>query len=112
MYRGGLLNGVPFFTQPGGPFTKVLPELAQGEIWPDFPGPSQMVYSYGPWVQPSCLHPQHEYTIIQDFDYVLNQPVQLITCSVCSFIQRAVYGTAPNGMPELYDPTLYAVIVA
>ena len=111
MYNGGKLNGTIFFTQ-SAPFQPVTPGLPQGAPFPDWPGAGSMVFSYGPWVQPGCLHPQHQYTIIQEFDYVLNQPVQLITCSVCSFIARAVYGTAPNGMPELYDPNLYAVIVA
>src|ERR1700690_2882083 len=100
------------FSQPGGPFTAVLPGLPQGEPWPDWPGAGSMVYAYGPWIIPGCLHPCHMYKIIPEYDYDLGQPVQLLTCNACTYCQRAVYGVLENGMPELYDPLLYAVIVA
>lgn len=105
------LNGVPFWTQPGGPGTQVFPAIEQGEVWPDWPGAAVMVYSYVPWVQPGCLHPIHEFKILQEYDFVEGQPVQLICCQACQYVQRAVYGDGENGMPVLYDPLLYAVIV-
>jgi hypothetical protein len=111
MYYGGRLNGAPFFTQEGGPFTAVTPGLPQGQIWEDWPGPESLVFSYGPWIVPACLHPCHEYNIIQDYDYTMNEPVALLTCPVCSLIQRAVYGTCIYGQ-EIYDPNVYAVIAA
>jgi len=100
------------FSQPGGPFTAVLPALTQGEPWEDWPGAESMVFAYGPWIMPGCGHPIHEYDIIQEYDFDLDQPVQLLACAACSYCQRAVYGTLENGMPELYDPNLYCVIVA
>lgn len=100
------------FSQPGGPFTPVLPALNSGTPWPEFPGAATMVFSYGPWIIPGCGHPIHMYKVVQEYDFNLSQPVQLLTCNACSFVQRAVYGTAPNGLPELYDPNTYAVIVA
>lgn len=114
MYRGGMLNGTPFFTQPGGAFTKVLPELPQGARWFDWPGAGSMVFSYGPWIGIGCLHSIHEFNVIQEVDYTQSPPqlVALLTCPVCSYIQRAVPGTSLYGPTEVYDPNLYAVIVA
>lgn len=111
MYYGGKLNGTPFFTQ-SAPFQPVFPQLPQGAPWPEWPGAASLVYSYAPWVGIGCLHWIHQYTIIQDYDYEKDQPVALITCPVCSYIQNAVYGQLNNGMQEIYDPYVYAVIVA
>lgn len=111
MYRKGLLNGTPFFSQ-SAPFQKVFPTNQNNVPWPEWPGAGSMtINECSNWVNPGCLHVVKNFCIIQEFDYVLNQPVQLITCPTCSYIQRAVYGKAQNGMPELYDPYLYCVIV-
>jgi hypothetical protein len=100
------------FSQPGGPFTPVFPAQNSGAIWDAWPGPESMVFAYGPWIIPGCGHGIHEYKIIQEYDYDMEQPVQLLACNVCTYVQRAVYGVLENGMPELYDSYLYCVIVA
>lgn len=113
MYYGGRLNGTVFFQQEE-PFGPVTPGLPQGAPFPDWPGAGTLVFSYGPWIGIGCLHPIHEFNIIQEVDYTLDpvQQVALLTCPVCSYIQRAVYGTSLYGPTEVYDPTGMAVIVA
>src|SRR5690242_11159438 len=112
MYGNGTYNGVAnYFTQPGGPFTQVFPALPQAQPWPEFPGPSSMVFSYGPWIMPGCLHPIHGFRIIQEFDYDTNQLVSLLTCSCCQYVQRAVEGVDQYGPTAVYNPLTYAVIV-
>jgi hypothetical protein len=112
MYYDGKLNGTDFFTQ-SAPFEPVFPQLPQGAPWPEFPGAATMVFSYGPWIGIGCLHSIHEFNIIQEVDYTQSPPqlVSLLTCPVCSYIQRAVYGTCIYGL-EVFDPTGMAVIVA
>jgi len=105
MYRGGTFNGVPGFFTQSAPFQPVFPQLPQGAPWPEFPGPSQMVFSYGPWIGIGCLHWVHEFNIIRDFDYTTGESVALLTCPVCSYIQRAV-----EPFEAILDPNLYAVI--
>lgn len=114
MYRGGALNGVPFFTQPGGPETQVFPALPQGAPWPEFPGAATMVFAYGPWIGIGCLHSIHEFNIVQEVDYTQSPPalVALLTCPVCSYIQRAVPAGSIYGPTQVYDPFTYAVICA
>lgn len=96
------------FSQPGGPFTAVLPALSQGQSWPDWPGAGSMVFSYGPsWIGIGCLHPVHSFDIIRDFDYTTDESVALLTCPACSYIQRGV-----EPFEAIYDPNLYCVIIA
>jgi hypothetical protein len=114
MYYGGRLNGTIFFSQ-SAPFQPVTPAITQGEPWTDFPGAGSMVFSYGPWIMPGCGHPIHEFNVIQEYDYTTNQPVALLTCACCSYIQRAVPNSSDTelyGPTAVYDPNLYCVIVA
>jgi hypothetical protein len=114
MYNGGRLNGTPFFTQEGGPFTPVSPALPQGAPWPDWPGSGSMVFSYGPWIGIGCLHSIHEFNVIQDVDNTQDPPalVSLLTCPVCSYIQRAITNQSIYGPTGAYDPLVAAVLVA
>jgi hypothetical protein len=111
MYGDGKLNGVPFFTQPGGPGTQVFPALPQGAPFPDWPGAGSMVFSYGPWVMPGCLHPIKQFRVAQDFDYNTNQLVALLLCPCCQYLQRVIYTQSEYGPTGAFDPNLYAVIV-
>jgi len=113
MYYQGSFNGVAnFYTQPGGPGTQVFPANQRNTVWSAWPGAATMtINEVANWVNPGCQHVVKMFTVIQEFDYVLGQPVQLLTCPTCSYVQRAVYGTTQNGMPELYDPYAYCVIV-
>jgi hypothetical protein len=108
------LNGADFFTQPGGPFTTVYPTLPQGAPFPEYPGAGTLVFSYGPWIGIGCGHFIHEFNIRQAVDYTLDPPqlVALLTCPVCSFVQRAVPGTDEYGPTAVYNPLSYAVVVA
>lgn len=107
------LNGVDFFTQ-SAPFEPVYPQLPQGEPWPDWPGAGSMVFSYGPWIGIGCLHSIHAFRIVQTVDYTQDPPqlVALLTCPVCSYVQRAVPGTDEYGPTAVYNPLTYAVVVA
>ena len=58
-----------------------------------------------------CGHRFDAYKVLQEYDYTQNEPCQLLVCALCQFVQRAVYGVNQNGMPLLYDATLYVVIV-
>lgn len=113
MYYQGRLNGVPFWTQPGGPGTIVFPQNQRNTPWLDWPGAGTMtINEIANWVNPGCQHVVKMFNVIQEFDYDKGMPVQLLCCPSCSYVQRAVYGQTQNGMPELYDPLLYVVIVA
>jgi hypothetical protein len=114
MYGGGKLNGVPFFRQDGGPFTAVTPALPQEEPWESWPGAGSMVFAYGSWIGIGCLHPIHEFNIVQEVDYTQSPPqlVSLLTCPVCSFIQRAITNQSIYGPTGAYDPLVAAVIIA
>ena len=105
LYGGGLLNGVPFFTQPGGPFTQVFPALPQWEPWKDWPGSGSMVFSYGPWIGVGCLHSIKRFNIVREFDYNTGQSTAILLCPVCGYCQRNV-----EPYEEIFDPNLYAVI--
>ena len=106
-----LLNGAEFFSQPGGPNTAVFPQEQNGP-WADYPIGGMTINETTQWVGTGCGHFTKEYRIVQEFDYVLGQPCQLLTCTICSYVQRVVYGASQYGPGELYDPILYAVIVA
>ena len=112
MYYQGLLNGSPFYSQPGGPGTQVFPTERNGAPWPEYPIPGLVINEYQPWVVPGCLHSVKEFCVIQEYDYATDQQVALLTCPTCSYVQRAVYGGSLYGPTGVYDPNLYAVIVA
>jgi hypothetical protein len=77
------------FSQPGGPFTPVLPGSGQSAPFEAYPI-TGLAYTYSPWWIPGCGHITKEWKIIVDYDYTQDSQVQLICCGVCSYIQRAV----------------------
>lgn len=82
------MNGVPFWTQPDGPYTKVFPQMQNNAPWPEYPVPGLVINEYAPFWSPACQHPIKEWKIIQEFDYDSNQAVSLICCNVCTLVQN------------------------
>jgi hypothetical protein len=107
MYYGGLLNGAPFFTQPGGPGTQVFPTQANNIPWTDYPTVGLVLSEISPWWFPPCLHSIKSWKLIREFDYETNQSCCLICCEVCSFVVRAVIP-----YEEILNPIQYAIVIA
>ena len=109
-YQGG---GADFWTQPDGPGTQVYPQEQLNNIWPDWPGAATLTINEVPvfGLFAGCGHGFNSWKVLQEYDNVKEQPVQLLVCPLCQYVQRAVYGADQNGMPLLYDPNLYVVIV-
>lgn len=107
MYYGGLLNGAPFFTQPGGPGTQVLPTQQNGTPWVDFPVIGLVIQEYQPWWAPGCGHAIKVLKCIREWDYETDQSVALICCEVCSYVQRTI-----EPFEEWLNPIQNAIIIA
>lgn len=106
MYGGGLLNGQPFYTQPGGPFTAVYPTQKNASPFVDYPISGLFVNEFLPWVPIACGHSIHQYEVIREFDYNTQLSCALIVCPICSFCQN-VY----EPYEEWLDPIQHAIIV-
>lgn len=107
MYFGGLLNGQPFYSQPGGPFTQVFPTQVDAQPWPDYPIPGQILQETNPWWFPNCQHSLKFWSVIREWDYDENIDCALICCSICSYIQ-AVYRPFDSWL----NPIEHSIIVA
>lgn len=87
LYKGGLVNGLPFWTQPGGIGTTVFPQLPE-----QFPaintGFPQVVMSYPSYYVWGCGHPSNTAEIFEVYDPYGEQDVALICCPLCSYIQE------------------------
>lgn len=105
MYYGGLLNGQPFYTQPGGPGTAVLPPTPQAQPWKEYPISGLVISAFNPWFVPGCQHAIKRWAIVHEFDYTLNQSCALICCNQCYYVQRSV-----SPYEQILDPILYAII--
>jgi hypothetical protein len=85
LYKGGLINGLPVWTQPGGQGTPVLPALPT-----QFPtiniGYPQTVMSYPSLYVPPCLHPSNCLEVFSAYDPYEEEVMALICCPMCSFI--------------------------
>lgn len=106
MYRGGLLNGQPFFTQPDGPGTAVFPTERQGEPWVDFPIQGMVWSEKNPWQVPGCLHSIKAFDVQREYDYDNNVSVALLLCPTCSYCQRAI-----SPFEEWLNPIQNAIII-
>ena len=107
MYYGGLVDGQPFFTQPGGPGTQVFPTQANAVPWTDYPIPGLILNEYNPWWAPPCGHSLKYFDLIQEFDYETNSSVMLITCAVCNFVVNTIEPAS-----EAYNPIERAIIIS
>lgn len=107
MYYGGLVNGQPFFTQPGGPLTEVLPSQVNAQPWADYPIPGLILNEYSPWWAPGCGHSIKTWKIIREFDYLNQVSVALVCCEVCSYVQSTI-----EPFEDWLDPIARAIIVS
>lgn len=89
LYKGGKVNGLPVWSQPGGIGTLVYPQLPQ-----KFPAQNQGYYqqtmSYPSLYVFGCGHPQNCPEIFEVDDPYAGEQVALLCCSQCSYIQ-AIY---------------------
>jgi hypothetical protein len=108
MYYQGLLNGQPFFTQPGGPGTQVFPTQANATPWAAWPAAGVMVLQeYSPWWAPGCGHSVKTLKVIREFDYETNSSVALVCCEICSYLQRTI-----EPFEEWLNPIENAILIA
>ena len=106
MYYLGNHNGQPFFTQPNGPGTQVLPSQKNAQPWPDYPIPGLVINEYVPWWSPGCGHAIKFWSIIREVDIYTNESVALVCCSMCSYVQRVI-----TPWEEWLNPIQQAIIV-
>lgn len=108
MYYGGLLNGAPFFTQPGGPGTQVFPTQANAIPWTQWPvaAGGMIINEYVPWWSPACGHSIKTFKLIREYDYETNQSCCLVCCEICSFCVSVI-----EPYEEVLNPIQYAIIV-
>lgn len=107
MYGNGYVSGQPFYTQPGGIGTQTFPSQPQAQPWPAWPAAGIMMYNFGGFWLPGCLHWVDFWDIIREFDYGTNSSVALICCPVCKFVQRTI-----EPFEEWLNPIQQAIIVA
>lgn len=106
MYEQGLLNGKPFWTQPGGAGSQVFPTQKNAEPWPEYPIPGLVISEFQPWVPIGCLHSIKFYSIVKEWDYDTDMDCALITCPICSYVQRVI---KPYDL--VLNPVEYAIIL-
>ena|SRR5882762_8908386 len=106
MYQGGLVSGLPFFTQPGGVGTQVFPSQQNAQPWVEYPVIGEVINEYQPWWPPGCLHSVKFWKIYKEFDYVTQLSCALICCPICTYVQRVV-----EPYDEILDPIAYAIIM-
>jgi hypothetical protein len=105
MYNGGLLNGQPFYSQPNGPGTAVIPSQYSGPFL-SYPIPGLTITEYIPWWSPGCGHSIKMWKVIREFDYVTNMSCALITCEICTYCQSVL-----EPFEEWLQPITHAIIV-
>lgn len=107
MYEQGIVSGVPFFTQPDGPGTIVLPTQANAVPWDAYPIQGLILNEYSPWWSPSCGHSIKFWKIFKEWDYDNNESVALVCCSICTFCQSTI-----SPFEEWLNPIERAIIVS
>lgn len=91
LYLGFNRNGLPVFTQPGGPGTPVFPQAPT--IFPQqYQGYQQVPMSYPSLYVAGCLHQFNCYEIFEVDSPNDGNQVALACCPICSYIQ------------EIFDP--------
>ncbi len=89
LYKGGLENGLPYWTQPGGVGTLVYPQLPR--IFPSQNmGYPQTPMSYPAMYYSGCGHPLNCWEIYSYYDPYAEEVMALICCPMCSYIQQIV----------------------
>jgi len=89
LLNGGLVNGLPFFTQPSGPGTLVFPQ--QPKIFPaQFQGYVQWPMAYPAMYYPGCGHAINLYEIFFQYNPSAGEVYAIIACPYCSFVQQVM----------------------
>jgi hypothetical protein len=87
LYGDGLVNGLPFWTQPGGIGTQVFP--AQPSQFPlQYQGYVQVPMTYPALYQAGCGHRFNCYTVWEVYDPYLQEQMALIACPACGYLQE------------------------
>ncbi len=107
LYQLGLLNGQPFYTQPGGIGTQVFPTQANAVPWPEYPVPGLILNEYVPWWAPGCGHSIKYWKIFKEWDYDTNQSCALVCCPACTYVQSVI-----EPFEEWLNPIQRAIIVS
>jgi hypothetical protein len=106
------MNGVPFWTQ-SAPFQPVFPTQQNGP-WPEYPIAGGIINEFSPWWAPGCGHAIKLWRIFQEYDYVAGQPVSLICCNICTYIQQVAPlnggAVADFDTQNVYNPYQQAII--
>ena len=95
-------NGISW-SQPGGPFTKVLPvtqvqansNLLSNEPFSELTG----TYIFG------CGHSVDQVLLLMDYDYLNLVQVGLVCCPTCSYLSRII-----SPWSQAYNPLTAAVL--
>lgn len=89
LYKNGLVNGLPVFTQPGGIGTTVYPQAPA--LFPQqYMGYPQVVMNYPSLYVALCGHSFNCYEIFEVIDPYAGVQVALCCCPVCSLIQEII----------------------
>jgi hypothetical protein len=86
LYKGGLVNGLPFWSQPV-PGGLVYPQLPT-KFPAQYMGYQQVTMSYPSLYVWGCGHPTNTAEIFEVYDPYLQEQVALECCPMCSYIQR------------------------
>lgn len=89
LYGDGLVNGLPFWSQPGGIGTKVFPE--QPRKFPlQYQGYFQVPMTYPSLYVAGCGHAFNCYAIYEAYDPYGEEQVALVCCPACGYIQEII----------------------
>ena len=89
LYKGGLINGLPTWQQPGGQGTQVFPALPT-QFPTNFQGYYQSPMSYPSLYVAGCLHPLNCWEVFSVYDPYAEEQMALICCPMCSYIQQVM----------------------
>ena len=94
-------NGIPW-SQPGGPFTPVFPQQVTG---------NSNLLSVTPFNEltgvymGNCNHSFDQVVVFRDYDYTQSSSVALLSCPLCSTVQRVI-----EPYEAIQDPLINAVL--
>lgn len=89
LYNNGLINGLPVYSQPGGPGTQVIP--LPPTVFPTiFQGYYQVPMTYPALYQFGCGHFLNCPEVFCVFQPSESEQVALICCNQCGYIQQII----------------------
>lgn len=105
LYKKGLVNGLPVWTQPGGSGTLVFPQFPT--LYPQVPqGFPQSPFAYQGLFVFGCGHWANTTEVFEEYDPYTQVRAALCCCPMCSYIQLIVE-PADDWWNQFY--TLYRV---